>query len=213
MTENKLFKILDKQFVWREKEILDYKSIILEKENTTFETPLVRGGITIVYGHFEGFVKETVKAFLEFLNSRKIKLNEYNINIQTLIFYKNSEKERKSKQFEQLVEISNFYLKKQNENFVLPNEISTESNLKYKVLKNILCFLNFELVEFETKKFFINNTLLSYRNAIAHGENKTLKYNDFEEISKNTIEIIENFKNQIKNSVLNKKYLNKINNK
>ena len=24
MTENKLFKILDKQFVWREKEILDY---------------------------------------------------------------------------------------------------------------------------------------------------------------------------------------------
>ena len=57
-TTDELINALDNNLSWRKKEIIDYKFLIEKNKNSLLSYPLIRGGIAIIYAHWEGFIKE-----------------------------------------------------------------------------------------------------------------------------------------------------------
>lgn len=87
--------------------------------------------------------------------------------------------------------------------------IDTASNLKYDVLNTILLQLGFDSTVFNQKENFINEILLGYRNAIAHGELRDCKSieNAYREVKNTLLPLIETFSTLVSNAVASSSYL------
>lgn len=213
-----LQEILDKQLAWRKKEL----SLIAGNINTSKEevlNTLIRAGISLLYAHWEGYIKIAAREYLAYLNAQECKVSELQENFlvlhlkKTIIDVKQSNKTTK---FATLLDKIN---NQDNECFKVKQMdkdiISTESNLKFDVLKEILFSLGLEVEKFELKKQIIDRKLLKKRNAIAHGEyinlvdkdNDDEAKKDFEELYHIILELMDEFKEQIIDAGLKKTYL------
>ncbi len=86
--------------------------------------------------------------------------------------------------------------------------IDTESNLSSTVLKEITLKIGIDYSFYELKENLIDERFLGFRNAISHGEHRTIDEKDFIELFEIITSLIEYFKNQVLNSAVQKSYLN-----
>ncbi|KQV84557.1 hypothetical protein ASC87_29870 [Rhizobacter sp. Root1221] len=80
------------------------------------------------------------------------------------------------------------------------NVVDTKSNLSSKVLLDILAAPGLDHSQFETRLRFIDSSLVSPRNHIAHGEDLSLKVAEYLELHDDVIALIELFRNEVENS-------------
>ncbi len=75
-----LLENLDEDFSWRIKELNIIKNKIPRVKNSSVrddeQDALIRAGITILYAHWEGFVKFAADCYLNYVSLRKLKHNE-----------------------------------------------------------------------------------------------------------------------------------------
>lgn len=124
--------------------------------------------VPAIYAIWEGFIVSISHNYVKFINECNISVN--NIHLSLLTHAINSSfklsvgRNNKSSQREFIGKIYNSL----TYGITIPTKISTESNVNYKVLNNILDCFNLQKVDnhYESKL----NKLLEYRNRIAHGE-------------------------------------------
>lgn len=63
---------LDNDLAWRIKELSIIKNKIPQAKNNEQEA-LIRAGVTILYAHWEGFVKNAAECYLNFVSLRRLK--------------------------------------------------------------------------------------------------------------------------------------------
>ena len=85
--------------------------------------------------------------------------------------------------------------------------ISTHSNPSSKELEEILLTIGVETDIFNTKSFFIDNSLLANRHSVVHGERSELSKEDFFSTFKIIMELIDAYKEVIVKAAENKEYL------
>jgi len=78
--------------------------------------------------------------------------------------------------------------------------VDTKSNLSSKVLQDILAALGLDQAQFETRIKFIDSSLVSPRNHIAHGEALSLSLSEYLELHDSVLALIETFRNEVENS-------------
>lgn len=80
-TAEQLSDRLATDLAWRKKELSEMKSLI-EAKNVSDQRHkvLVRGGVCILYSHWEGFVKLAANSYLEYVNSKKLTYQELSSN-------------------------------------------------------------------------------------------------------------------------------------
>jgi hypothetical protein len=88
----------------------------------------------------------------------------------------------------------------------IPDAIDTKSNLNSEVLQQIVLLMGLDFKPFEPFKNFMDEVLLKNRNKIAHGQHNFVDFHTYNEIDKNTLILIRQYKNQIQNSVVSKSY-------
>lgn len=130
---------------------------------------ILRFSISIVYSIWEGFVKNSIRKYINSINS--LNLNFAQINQTILIHYLDS----KYPQFttglkDDFVEKHTFFDKVNQglSRICIVEKLPTKSNINFDVLNDILYRLNLDKLSEDFKEDL--NELLKYRNKVAHGD-------------------------------------------
>lgn len=204
-SQSQLEDFLADQLSWRRKELHDLKSVIIEKKKSKELKPLVKSAIVLAYSHWEGYVKDISNAYLSYISFREIPKNEVAENFLTLVVQNNL----KNKKFEECILEISILFDETNKKCVIPTEniINTDSNLNFEVLNKIMSLIGLDHSFFVTKQQFLDKNLLGCRNAIAHGENRDVNADDYNEIFSFVLESMTQYKTLIENALSLKTYL------
>lgn len=222
LTLEKLQDKLDKDLSWRKKELSLVKTNIEEAEGEVLNS-LIRSGVAILYAHWEGFIKNSSRSYLAFLNDQQIKLSDMKDNFLVLHLTKSiidvKQANKKTKYGTLIDKVFNHGEEVFKVQYKESTIISTESNLKYDVLHEILYSIGLDPEIYELKRQYIDQKLIPVRNKIAHGEN-TLHVakqsqgtsnqdaiDEYVDLYLTVIELMDNFKEQIISAGIEKKYL------
>jgi len=184
---------------WRKKEV----SNLLLLENDENQTLIIKSTLLLLYSHWEGFIKNACKAYLEHISKKKININDLTDNFKAITLkgliqevYKSSDTLTLSNELNFLQNISEIETKifsvKKNFSSLEKDKsiINTKDNLSLKVFKSILRIIGIEYSDsIDTKSIFIDEKLLGNRNKVAHGnkiknidEDFSLSLDDLKEV-------------------------------
>jgi MAE_28990/MAE_18760-like HEPN len=204
---------LTDDLIWRKGELADLKGLI---ENRSFiagkHNTLLRSGVTILYAHWEGYIKTAATSYLEFVARQKLTYDELAINFVAIAMKVKLNEVTEANKATVFTEATKFILTQTNQRSSIPyeNVVATGSNLSSSILREITCLLGLDYTFYETHQIMIDEQLLSRRNKIAHGEN--LKYlsldrDEYQELHEQILKMMEYFRNQIENHATQQLYL------
>lgn len=202
---------IDAESSWRRKELSALKSNIETSRRFAKETAL-RAGITLLYAHWEGFVKNIATYYLTYVASIDIEYKKLKKNFLALTI-KNELKTFDSTNKSSLHNlIVNKIFEKSEEKTKIPYEniIKTNSNLNSEIFIEIMETIGLDYSKYENNFKLLDEVLLKMRNEIAHGEHieqLSLDEERFEEIYNIIIDMMSLFKNQVSNAAATKEYL------
>jgi hypothetical protein len=192
---------IDGQFAWRLKEIASLKTGV--KQSGALGAPtLIRAGLALLYAHWEGFVKASALAYLEFVSSRGLLYRELQSCFVVLGMKGQLHTLEKSRKAEGLIAAYEFVARQQNEKavLILANAVDTESNLSSIVFANILRSIGIDISGYEARFNLIDESLLKRRNKIAHGEFLDITADDWRELADEVISMLRHFKTDLENA-------------
>ena len=166
---NDIDKELNNEILWRYKELKNISRLFekhtkkelitigtIQKErisNTAESKYILRSAIPIIYAHWEGFFKESIKKLNNYLDNSKVDLNKLNTMLLSIL-----SKDKHNKDYlNYKLEFSRII-------------IDTDSNLDWKVLQKSLYRYNLNIKNFEKYSSKLTE-LVKIRNGISHGEN------------------------------------------
>ncbi len=209
LTAEELSTKLADDLAWRKKELSEVKALV---ETRSFSeqrhTALVRGAVCILYSHWEGFVKLAANSYVEYVRKKRLKYNEISSNFLALAMKEKLKEAKETNKPSLYIPVCNFFLSELNQRCILPkNAISTASNLSSEILKEITDILGIDFSFYSTKSVLIDTKLLSTRNKIAHGNYLEFDREEYIELHKEVIEMLDIFRNQIENAAIEKKFI------
>lgn len=170
-SKDSFLDVIQMERSWRRKELSNFKSLIYQSRNSHNHT-LIRAAILLLYSHWEGYIKKTCESFFYYLNFKSYKYSDLKINYVALGMANEFNGNFPQKKFDSYMKAVKFTLSECNSKFKIDVEarVDTKSNLNTEVLIEILCMIGLNYDHFVNNKHHIDNRLLKYRNAIAHGE-------------------------------------------
>lgn len=202
----KLQDLLDNDFAWRKKELIDFQMLIHSTRNMT----ICRMGLALLCAHFEGFIKKAANYYIVFVSSQNLKIAELQINFAAIFCQGNFNFCNETNKISVYSNVLHTFLDSyKNLKFNIHYSqdkpiIKTGGNPSSLVLKEILNSIGLDFSIYETKQKYIDTDLLSNRHGIVHGEKIFITEKEFDETIKN---IMEMFKNQILDVAINQRYL------
>jgi hypothetical protein len=204
---------LTDDLIWRKIEIADLKGLIDNRNfSTSKHNTLLRSGVTILYAHWEGFIKTAASSYLEFVARQKLTYDELAINFVAIAMKIKLNEITETNKPTVFTEATRFILTQTNQrsSIAYENVVATGSNLSSSILREITCLLGLDYAFYETNQVIIDEQLLSRRNKIAHGERLeylSLSRDEYQQLHEQILEMMEYFRNQIENHAAQQLYL------
>lgn len=206
-TLDQLQTTLDSEFSWRLKEIANLKIVVRSSDKLSKSTA-VRTAIPLLYGHWEGFIKNSSTHYLEYVNGQSLTYRELKScfivfgvkrKINDLVSSKNSSVSIATLDFlrDELDEKAKLKIE---------SAIRTEFNLSSKVFANIARSIGINTQGYESRYHLIDESLLNRRNHIAHGEYLDVDSEGFRELADEILYLLRSYKTDIENAVSLKEY-------
>ena len=177
-------------------ELQALKTAISEAERRSPNSPLTRAlarsGVALLYAHWEGYVKDSCVAYVDYISKRRLHCGELNDGLLLTVLESLSrritsgdEKARKA-----LLEAVR---QPSNSRASIPKAtmIDTKSNLRHQVLTELLFKIGLSSETFATKGNLIDVTLCDSRNSIAHGRDYFPIPGDFPQLMDEVIGMME----------------------
>lgn len=212
-TLEELYDSLSNELSWRKRELYELRSIIEQYTSPSNIKPsrrnvVLRSTITMIYAHWEGFIKTSASAYLEFVAAQRLKNIELAPQFMALSTRPLLNNMFQSKKATDHIAVVDFFLNNMNDRSHIPyrDVINTESNLSSKVFENIVIMLGLDYSIFATKEKLIDDKLLYLRNSIAHGQHISVDYQSVRELLEQVISMMEQFRNQIDNAASTKSF-------
>ncbi len=199
---------LNEELAWRKKE-LTTNLFMVNRCRVHEEQPLIRGSICILYAHWEGFIKNSSKAYLNHVSTLGMRYCDLSPTLVTLCLRSKFRDASVTNKTSIHLEITDFILSDRLVKAKIPwaSAIVTESNLNYELLFEILLLVGIDPLLYATKQNFVDEKLLRYRNGIAHGDRVEVLRSDFQDIYKEIFDLIQRFRDDLEASVIGKNYL------
>ncbi|MCC3513573.1 MAG: hypothetical protein EAZ86_30270 [Oscillatoriales cyanobacterium] len=207
-TAEQLSDKLATDLAWRKKELSEMKSMV-EAKNVSDQRhkALVRSGVCILYSHWEGFVKLAANSYLEYIISKKLSYQELSSNFLALAMKEKLKEAKETNKPSLYIPVCDFFLSELNQRCLLPKDvISTASNLSSEILKEITYILGIDFSIYSTKSVLIDTKLLKTRNEIAHGNYSVFDRDEYLELHREVIGMLDIFRNQIENAAIQEKF-------
>lgn len=199
---------LDQDMAWRIKEIHQFKSAVGQARGSNVEAH-IRAGVSMLYAHWEGFIKGSANAYVNYLSYRADSSRSLKPCFIALAMKARLATSSESAKSDVAVEAVSYLLGQLDRPIRLPREdaISAESNLSSKVFVNISGWIGIDYSQYSTRFALIDNVLLKSRNSIAHGQHLTITPPSFHNLVDEVLEMLRWFKTDIENSVVNQSFL------
>lgn len=206
-TKEQLTDYLDSEIAWRKKELTTLKTNV-EKSSSKLEPLAIRSALVLLYAHWEGFIKKSAEAYLEYVISKKLKYKELAVNFVAIAV------KQKIRDFEQTNkatiqnQIINYLYTCDEETSTInkDNVIRTQSNLNSIILREIMTSIGLDFSPYETKSKLIDEKLLHYRNTIAHGQFLEVDIKDYVDLHDEIRKMIDAFKTDVENAAILSKF-------
>ena len=207
-----LNKVLSDDLIWRKKELSDLSSLI---ENKSFapskHNAVLRSGVTILYSHWEGYIKNAATSYLEYVSRQKLTYGDLAIHFVAIAMKKKLQEATETNKATIFTETTRLLLTQSKDRSVIPYEdtISTASNLSSSILREIICVLGLNYSFYETKQVIIDEQLLKRRNMIAHGESLpylSLDRETYRDLQGKILDMMEDFRTQVENHAFQELY-------
>lgn len=208
-TESEFVFKVDEQLIWRRKELTELRGLIANnRSNATKQALLIRAGVSLLYAHWEGFIKSAGTYFLQFVSAQRLTPEQLKPNFVGIILRNHLDSASKSKKVSTTTQLVEFFCTKMTTRVHLPtkNIIDTESNLSSVVFCEILFTLGLDAGQYETRHFIIDKRLVGNRNCIAHGENLNLTFDDYMSLHDDVLSLMNEFRDQIQNACSGKTF-------
>lgn len=199
---------------WQKKELSVLKGLV---ETKSFENSkrnaLIRSGITLLYAHWEGYIKCAASAYLNFVSNvaRQENLKHRDLTHNFIAIAMKSELNKASSANQASIhnEVVKFLIEGMDRRANIPTQdvVQTDSNLSSKVLYQILILLGIDYQPYEMEQVLIDTKLLQKRNMIAHGEYLDTDVKSYQELHEKIISMMNQFRDQIENNASQKLYL------
>lgn len=201
-TQNQLQDFLDTELGWRVKEISALKAAVKSSVYISEKT-LVRASISLLYAHWEGFIKCAATAYVTYVNNQGLSYSELQTCFVVLGLKKTLHDVQQSKQSELNATLVDFLRDglSGKSKLKIDTAINTESNLSASVFENILQSVGFSTVPYEAKANLIDESLLKRRNTIAHGEYIDVAKEDWAVLADEVLQMLRQFKTDIENAM------------
>jgi hypothetical protein len=209
-TTEDLIDRISSEHLWRKREISEMYLLIARSENDPARcNTLIRCAILILYGHWEGFVKNVSSFFVKFVTAKKHDFKQICLPLQAIAYKRQLLSALTVSDIDKYHELLSYLTGDSRTAFRCNHEtvIQTGDNLNSKILKQIVKSLGLEYNDFATKEKLIDEVLMHYRNNIAHGKDLSMTKKDFHDLKDAILEMLNLFKNQIENVAVQGSYL------
>lgn len=200
---------IDRDFAWRIKELSLLKSKIPNTPNRDpLQDVLIRAGVTMLYAHWEGFVKCAAENYLNYVSLKKLRHDQLESCFVALCLKKKINEMDNTNRFDLQTAAVDFMLQQLNERAYIPYEgiIETKSNLSFFVFRDICTVIGIDYKKYQLKETLIDQQLLQFRNSIAHGKYLSMKFNEYLDIYDKVIEMMRDIKDDILNAAATEKF-------
>lgn len=194
---------IDRDFAWRIQELSLLKSKIPNTPNRDpLQDVLIRAGVTMLYAHWEGFVKCAAENYLNYVSLKRLRHDQLESCFVALCLKKKINEMDNTNRFDLQTAAVDFMLQQLNERAYIPYEgiIQTKSNLSFFVFRDICTVIGIDYKKYQLKENLIDQELLQFRNSIAHGKYLSMKFNEYLDIYDKVIEMMRDIKDDILNA-------------
>ncbi len=112
---------LTDDLLWRKKEISDLKRLIeMRKFSSSKHKALLRSGVTLLYAHWEGYIKTAGNSYLEFVAIRKLKYEELATNFVAIAMKQKLNNATETNKATVFTEVADFMLTQMSQRSSIP---------------------------------------------------------------------------------------------
>jgi hypothetical protein len=200
-TLDELQQAVDSGLSWRKIELSALKGLIEQhdrRDNLPMARSLRRAGIAMLYAHWEGFTKECLNAYVEYLVKRKNTLAELNDGLlHTALMH--AFRRAESGDDGAKSSIVEAVRRGGGARFPLPKSqmVNTKSNLRSKVLTQMLEDFGLDSTTFQLRDQLIDRRLCDTRNSIAHGREACPEVGEFSELHSDVIRMMDEMRDLV----------------
>jgi hypothetical protein len=151
---------------WRDRELANFKQNPQNVDGKLWS----RMCVPMIYAHWEGYVVNSLKLLIGYLNELELTPNDVPTKLVVLGLGKRYNTLSGKQSFEQKIEFTDRFKELFQNALKFKKEVDTKSNLNSKVLKELCLVFDFEFKAFEGVTSDIDK-IVTFRNRIAHGEN------------------------------------------
>lgn len=198
---------LTEDITWRLREISAYRRAINSSDRVRADA-LLRGGVPLLYAHWEGYFNSACSLYLSFVAEMGISTDHLKPNFWaiTQLKSKNVDAIRSERDLYNLLcdlRSSPGRIFRRGRHA----KITGRSNLNSRTLITGLEFLGLSSSNADPYTEFLDQQLLPDRNFIAHGESLSINDEKFDEYREGVVELMRLMKNEIENAAALKNYL------
>ena len=169
-TLNDLSDRVDLETIWGKRELSTIRMEVGRQDGPA-GVLAIRSGVTILYAHWEGWIKAISRLYLDFVNTLKIPYRDLSPALLATALRARMDTVQSSNKALIHLEFAEFIRERMHETARVPSDmVRTDSNLSSAVLSDILCRIGIPERTFATKYHVIDKELVHRRNTIAHGE-------------------------------------------
>jgi hypothetical protein len=169
----------------------------------------VRAGVALLYAHWEGYVKEAARAYLEYVSRQGLHVSELRdelaaIALRTMLG--SGEQSKRSSDHTTIVSTLRAEAQRKANIPYDRSTIRTRSNLTFDVFEDIMHSVGCDSTRHELQKSLITNRLVKNRNEIAHGRYLLIDFEDWLEWRIRVISILEDVRDQLRAAAYTRTY-------
>lgn len=173
---------LARDLAWRRTEMQYMRSSIRDTSGPASDC-LRRGGVALLYAHWEGYTKNALSAYWDYVATKKLSYQELSLNFMALGIERELNRVQSATTVTRLIGRVERLLSCHNDRALMSErDIDTQSNLNSEVLAGLFEKLNLDISQLVTKSNLIDANLLKARNSIAHGEYLPVTKEAYEEL-------------------------------
>jgi hypothetical protein len=193
---------LSEDLAWRKKELAQIRSLV---ETRSFSkdrhSVLVRSGITMLYAHWEGFVKAAAASYLEFVSRQRLPYQNLAPNFLALAMKAQLNEVAQTNKASIHTQVVEFFLEHlEDRSQIAYVDVVQTANLSSHIFREIICLLGLEYDPYELSEHLIDERLLRQRNMIAHGRYLISDLDSYIELHELIIKMMDMLRDQIDNA-------------
>ncbi len=165
------FDDITEDIEWRKEQLLIAKTLpFLHDFSDSHKEFLIKYTIPTIYAVWEGFVQNSFQIYIRELNKLNLTKNDFCLNILTHTIESSFPQLKEYPQeFNKRINFINRLNNYLQETFIITSIINTQSNVELEVLNRLLHRFNLDLIPVNPYRIQLQ-TLLKFRNRIAHGD-------------------------------------------